>query len=151
MGNGARALRLNRRLLQAADPRWSADFPRHCHPSNNVVEFAGGQQSVGDALQRGCDVIVASAAIVLLPPLQYLIALAMKLSNRGLLLFRHLRIGLNGAVFNCLKFRTIFRTMVITAFRPLTCHAPVRPGRTLRVMPFGFPALGNILGNELLA
>jgi lipopolysaccharide/colanic/teichoic acid biosynthesis glycosyltransferase len=50
------------------------------------------------ALKRGFDVIAASAAIILLLPLLCLIALAIKVSGGGPLLFRCPWIGLNGAV-----------------------------------------------------
>jgi exopolysaccharide production protein ExoY len=62
---------------------------------------------VGGVLKRTFDIIVASASIVLLFPLFCLTALAIKRSDRGPVFFRHQRVGLNGATFNCLKFRTM--------------------------------------------
>lgn len=62
---------------------------------------------VGGAAKRGFDVAAALAALLLLLPLFGLIALAIKLWDRGPVFYRHRRIGLNGADFECLKFRSM--------------------------------------------
>ncbi len=58
-------------------------------------------------LKRIYDFEVAIAAIGLLLPVMVLIALAVKLTSRGPILFAHTRIGLQGREFRCLKFRTM--------------------------------------------
>jgi exopolysaccharide production protein ExoY len=62
---------------------------------------------VGGSAKRCFDVTAALGALALLLPLLCLIALAVKLWDRGPVFYRHRRIGLNGATFDCLKFRSM--------------------------------------------
>lgn len=64
-------------------------------------------EAVGGAAKRGFDVIGALMALLLLLPLFALIAVAIKLWDRGPVFYRHRRIGLNGEAFDCLKFRSM--------------------------------------------
>ena len=57
--------------------------------------------------KRLSDLIVSTAGLVLLAPLFALIALAVKLTSRGPILFRQERIGLNEKPFVANKFRTM--------------------------------------------
>jgi lipopolysaccharide/colanic/teichoic acid biosynthesis glycosyltransferase len=57
--------------------------------------------------KRILDVTVASTAIACLAPAFLGTALAVKLSSRGPVLFRQTRVGLNGAPFQMLKFRSM--------------------------------------------
>jgi exopolysaccharide production protein ExoY len=57
--------------------------------------------------KRGFDITCAVAALVLLGPLLVLLALLVKLSDRGPALYGHTRIGRSGSPFLCLKFRTM--------------------------------------------
>jgi lipopolysaccharide/colanic/teichoic acid biosynthesis glycosyltransferase len=57
--------------------------------------------------KRLLDLITATLALVILLPVLLIIALAVKLDSRGPVLFRSRRIGNNGRVFDCLKFRTM--------------------------------------------
>ncbi len=84
-------------------PRLRADP----HVAPNVVLLGVKPEAVGGRAKRWFDVAGALAAIILLLPLCCLIALAIKLWDRGPVLYRHRRIGLNGAPFDCLKFRTM--------------------------------------------
>ncbi|GGZ09286.1 hypothetical protein GCM10011614_25100 [Novosphingobium colocasiae] len=61
----------------------------------------------GTGLGRAFDMAVALAAIVLFLPLLLAIALAVRLSGPGPVLFVQRRIGLGGTSFPCLKFRTM--------------------------------------------
>ncbi|MCP1199061.1 WecB/TagA/CpsF family glycosyltransferase [Notoacmeibacter sp. MSK16QG-6] len=61
------------------------------------------------ALQnRALDLIVAGAGLLLLAPLLAAIAIAIKTSSPGPVLFRQTRIGENGQAFEVLKFRTMY-------------------------------------------
>jgi exopolysaccharide production protein ExoY len=62
---------------------------------------------VGGTAKRWFDVTAALSALALLLPLLCLIALAIKVWDRGPVSYRHRRIGLNGAGFDCLKFRSM--------------------------------------------
>jgi exopolysaccharide biosynthesis polyprenyl glycosylphosphotransferase len=57
--------------------------------------------------KRLIDVAVAVSVLVLALPVIGLIALAIKLSSGGTVLFRQMRCGLNGRVFTLYKFRTM--------------------------------------------
>ncbi len=63
---------------------------------------------LGLAAKRILDVSVASLALLLTSPVLVLAALAIKLENpRAPVVFRQRRVGLNGRIFVCFKFRTM--------------------------------------------
>jgi exopolysaccharide production protein ExoY len=132
------------------------------------TNWHGEQPSVvGGSVKRAFDISGALIAILLLFPLFCLIALAIKLWDRGPVLYRHRRVGLNGRVFVCLKFRT----MVIDAEAVLSSHLAVngeaareweeirKLKRDPRITPFGLamrktsidelPQLLNILRGDM--
>ncbi|KAB1069576.1 sugar transferase [Methylobacterium planeticum] len=57
--------------------------------------------------KRAFDITVALIAVFALSLVFVLVAIAIKLSSRGPVLFKHGRIGRNGERFDCLKFRTM--------------------------------------------
>lgn len=59
------------------------------------------------AWKRLFDLIFAALTLLLLAPLFLLIAILIKLSDRGPVFFSHQRIGETGRPFGCLKFRTM--------------------------------------------
>ena len=61
------------------------------------------------ALKRTFDVTVSSLLVLVLSPLLALIALAIRLTSRGPLIYRSIRPGIGGHPFACLKFRTMYR------------------------------------------
>ncbi len=58
-------------------------------------------------VKRTMDIILSLAALVVLSPVLLLIALLVKLTSRGPVLFRQERCGLNGEAFRMLKFRSM--------------------------------------------
>ncbi|MGI8412838.1 MAG: sugar transferase [Solirubrobacteraceae bacterium] len=58
-------------------------------------------------IKRAFDVVFAGIAIVLLAPIWLLIALAIRVSSRGPVIFRQIRVGRDGATFEMFKFRTM--------------------------------------------
>ena len=60
------------------------------------------------ALKRALDVSGAAAGVVVLAPLFLLIAVAIKLTSVGPVLFRQPRVGRGGTAFAMLKFRTMY-------------------------------------------
>lgn len=58
-------------------------------------------------LKHALDRVTASVLLIILSPLLALIALAVRLSSPGPILFRQLRAGRDGRVFELLKFRTM--------------------------------------------
>jgi exopolysaccharide biosynthesis polyprenyl glycosylphosphotransferase len=57
--------------------------------------------------KRAFDIVVAGMLVVLLAPLLLVIAATVRLSSPGPVLFRQERVGLTGARFNMLKFRSM--------------------------------------------
>jgi exopolysaccharide biosynthesis polyprenyl glycosylphosphotransferase len=58
-------------------------------------------------VKRLFDLLIASFLLIILAPVLFLIALAVKLSSAGPIIFRQQRVGLNGRVFWIYKFRTM--------------------------------------------
>jgi len=58
-------------------------------------------------VKRAFDVLFSLVLIVLSVPLFALVALAVKVTSRGPMLFGHARVGRGGRAFRCLKFRTM--------------------------------------------
>lgn len=59
--------------------------------------------------KRTFDLIVASALIILLAPLLIGVAIAVKVTSRGPVIFGHRRLGQGGTHFKSLKFRTMIK------------------------------------------
>lgn len=103
-------------------------------------------------LKRTCDIGAALVGLVILAPLLALIALSVKLTSRGGVLFRQERIGRNGHPFFILKFRT----MVPNA---PNLGGPITFGNDPRITPFGrllrkakldeLPQLVNVLRGDM--
>lgn len=60
-----------------------------------------------DGLMRAIDVTTGIIAIIVFAPVLLLVALCIYVNNPGPVLFVQRRIGRNGQVFNCFKFRTM--------------------------------------------
>ncbi|GGF54272.1 exopolysaccharide biosynthesis protein [Azorhizobium oxalatiphilum] len=67
----------------------------------------GRPRCTGGLAKRALDLPVALTALIMLAPLMLAVALLIKLTTRGPVLFGHARVGLNGRTFRCLKFRTM--------------------------------------------
>jgi exopolysaccharide biosynthesis polyprenyl glycosylphosphotransferase len=59
-------------------------------------------------VKRSFDVTVAGLLVLFLAPVMLLVALAIKLSSRGPVVYRSMRPGIGGMPFACLKFRTMY-------------------------------------------
>ncbi len=58
-------------------------------------------------LKRLADIVLAGALLIVLAPLFVLVAMALKLSDRGAVFFTQQRSGLRGREFTIYKFRTM--------------------------------------------
>ncbi len=58
-------------------------------------------------LKRSFDVLVGSAATIIILPIALLIALAIRLDSAGPILYTQVRVGKNGQQFRCYKFRSM--------------------------------------------
>jgi len=59
------------------------------------------------ALKRSFDLVLSTVGLVLLSPILIAIAIAIKLSSRGSIIYRSVRPGMGGKPFSCFKFRTM--------------------------------------------
>ncbi|MEP6923737.1 MAG: sugar transferase [Pyrinomonadaceae bacterium] len=58
-------------------------------------------------IKRVSDILIATVALILLAPLWIVLAIAIRLDSRGAILFRQERVGMDGRIFLCYKFRTM--------------------------------------------
>ena len=63
--------------------------------------------ALGGSYKRLIDIVLASVALVLAIPIFAIVAVAIKLCDRGPIFFKHERVGLGGKTFSCMKFRTM--------------------------------------------
>ena len=68
----------------------------------------GGTIAVGGQIKRIFDVFFASFVILLTLTLFIIVAIMVKLTDPGPVIYKHVRVGLWGRRFNCFKFRTMF-------------------------------------------
>lgn len=89
-------------LVAGSQPRvvWEGDAPL-------VQLFQHRQSRAQGVAKRAVDILGASVGLVLLSPLMLIMAAAIRLESRGSAMFRHRRVGRNGAPFDCFKFRTM--------------------------------------------
>jgi len=59
-------------------------------------------------VKRIIDIVVSGVSIIVLSPLLFIVAVMVKLSSKGPILFRQERLGLNGRPFTLYKFRTMY-------------------------------------------
>ena len=83
-------------------------------------------------MNRAADVTIAGLGLAVASPLLALAALATKLEDRGPILFRQTRVGLNGCTFRLVKFRT----MVVDAEKLAPNVSPVDDPRVTRTGRF---------------
>lgn len=62
---------------------------------------------LGRFAKRVLDLVISSAALLMLWPLMLVIAIAVKLESRGSAIYASLRVGKRGVPFLCYKFRTM--------------------------------------------
>ncbi len=104
-------LRLSGVLVEEAAALYEAAFQRVCirqlRPSQLIFTAELGPRSYTLLLQSLYSVPIAAVGVLLTAPLMLLIAVAVKLSSPGPVLFRQRRVGLHGAPFVLYKFRSM--------------------------------------------
>ena len=117
-----------------------------------VLEIAPGPSWVLDRLlKRSFDLVVATAALLLLLPLMLIVAALIKLDSPGPVLFRQARHGYNNHPISVLKFRTMI-CCDDTEFRQARRSDPrvTRVGRVLRRTNIDeLPQLLNVLRGDM--
>jgi lipopolysaccharide/colanic/teichoic acid biosynthesis glycosyltransferase len=111
------------------------------------------------AVKHTFDRVVAVLALLVLAPLLLVIALAVRLSSPGTVLFRQRRVGRGGEVFDVYKFRSMRDRPSESSFEPVDGIAPggvegtdrrTRVGRWLRASSLDeLPQLLNVLRGEM--
>jgi len=129
-----------RTLLERLDTRWF------------IIRAPRLSSAPYRAVSRVFDVVLAAAGLILLAPLLPVIAVAIKCDSPGPFLYRQARVGLDGRLFNLLKFRTMY----VDAERDGPAFAAVGDSR---ITPFGrilrrsrldeVPQLRNVLRGEM--
>jgi len=127
----------NGRALELPSPRRSGDLGR---PG-------------GNPLKRAADLAIAGTALVVSSPLLALGALAVKLTDRGPVLYRQTRVGRDGVDFELLKLRT----MIVGAETKGAGFAVdrgdsriTRAGRVLRKLSLDeLPQLWNVVRGDM--
>ncbi len=100
--------------------------------------------------KRVLDIVVALTAIILTLPLTLLIALVVKLTSPGPVLYRGVRTGLKGRDFKQLKFRSMTVGADGTAFTARGDPRVTAVGRVLRFAKLDeLPQLFNVLRGEM--
>lgn len=146
------------------------------HPGWTFVSgpaFRSSQKSLdirrplGGWAKRGLDILISGLALILLSPLLLIVAAAVRFNMGGPVIFGHMRIGHNGRIFRCFKFRT----MIVGADEALSKYLEINPeakkewldtqklkhdpritplGRLLRKMSIDeLPQLVNILRGDM--
>jgi lipopolysaccharide/colanic/teichoic acid biosynthesis glycosyltransferase len=105
------------------------------------------------ALNRAADVALAGTALVITSPLLGLAALAVKLEDRGPVIYKQTRVGKDGADFELLKLRTmvIGAETIGAGFAVAEGDSRItRAGRVLRRLSLDeLPQLWNVLRGEM--
>lgn len=89
---------------------WVSGVPKR--PTNPVfypeASHNGNGRTAFSRVKRGMDIFGSAVALVLLAPVFLLIAVAIKLTSAGPVIFRQQRLGQYGKRFTCLKFRSMY-------------------------------------------
>jgi lipopolysaccharide/colanic/teichoic acid biosynthesis glycosyltransferase len=70
-------------------------------------DAVAGARPVDRVLKRGLDLVVATVVLTACLPVLLVVALLVRATSRGPVLFRQVRVGLDGRPFGMLKFRTM--------------------------------------------
>jgi exopolysaccharide biosynthesis polyprenyl glycosylphosphotransferase len=121
-----------------------------------------GLSRSSEAMKRVTDVVGASVALLTVAPIFVVIALAVRLTSRGPVFFRQVRVGRDGRRFNLLKFRSMVadaedlkaqlldRNEVEGLFKIADDPRVTRVGRILRKTSLDeLPQLLNVLRGEM--
>ena len=114
---------------------------------------ANGRSAPIDVCERSLDIVLAVAALVFTAPLLLVLAILIKLQDGGPVFFAQSRIGHNGRLFRCYKFRSMVvdaqsRLEELLAIDPLA-RAEWERDHKLKVDPRITP-IGNFLRRSSL-
>lgn len=104
-----------------------------------------------DVIKRIIDVLFSLTLLIILAPLLTIISICVKLQGDGPIIFKQKRVGLNGGIFEILKFRSMKTTAPNIAAKDIDESSYVTPiGKFLRRTSLDeLPQLINILRGEM--
>jgi lipopolysaccharide/colanic/teichoic acid biosynthesis glycosyltransferase len=76
--------------------------------SRQVLERTSRRSPLGESVYRGLNQLAAGVILLALAPLLVILALLIWRCDGAPVLFGHYRVGLNGRLFRCLKFRSMY-------------------------------------------
>lgn len=110
--------------IAQAGPAIGARASLYAAPSSGITHKPAEEaRPIGGLLKRGMDLVIAGTALVLLSPLMLIVAALIRLTMGRPVIFGHDRIGHDGHVFRCYKFRT----MIIGADEALRKYLETNP------------------------
>lgn len=99
----------NRVLFRNRETSWDRRVAAGVRPATRLggPRLRAKIRAANGLAKRLVDIVIAATALILLSPAWLTIAVLIKASDGGPILYRHRRIGRFGARFDCLKFRTM--------------------------------------------
>ncbi len=149
--------------LERVDHRF--EFP--AEKIGDIFRYGPTTRPRGGVVKRLFDILFTATAMVVLSPLLIGLALMIRWTDNGPILFSHPRVGHNGKLFQCLKFRTMVENADTVFEQHLANNAEARQewqtyGKLRndpRITPLGYylrkysldelPQLINILRGEM--
>jgi lipopolysaccharide/colanic/teichoic acid biosynthesis glycosyltransferase len=146
--------------------------PQTCQGGDDLALLAAEVGIVGQAAvrrpiyefsKRALDLTLALLALLVAVPVLIIVALAVRFSSRGPILFRQTRVGRYGRPFTCLKFRTMvkhaekvladdpdFAARFSKSYKLRQDHRVTRVGRILRKTSLDeLPQLLNVIRGDM--
>lgn len=74
--------------------------------TTNEYKLSAGQKFYR-VIKAGMDFVIALLAVIVLSPIFLIVAIAIKIDSKGPVFFVQKRVGKNGKLFNCIKFRSM--------------------------------------------
>ena len=124
--------------------------PSDGHPARASIVFAN--DFYANHGKRALDLLSATSGLILLSPMLALMACCIKLTSRGPVFYRQVRLGKGGRQFQILKFRSMFEDASIKGSRiTVAGDARVTPvGRFLRRHKIDeIPQLWNVVRGDM--
>jgi exopolysaccharide biosynthesis polyprenyl glycosylphosphotransferase len=110
-------------------------------------------RDINHFVKRGEDLVIGSAALIILAPLMALAALLIRITSTGPVLFVQPRLGFNNEVIHVLKFRTMFADQTDIGAKSTTSRNDPRVtplGRMLRKLSIDeLPQLLNVIKGDM--
>lgn len=133
-------------LLECAD-RPASDAPWQ---SEQYAADPVGHFGVFPAIKRAIDLLAVLAVVMLLGWLMLILALYIRIDSRGPAIFAQPRVGREGRIFTCYKFRTMAVGTAHAATHDVAATAVTAAGRLLRRTKLDeLPQIVNVLLNEM--